>query len=71
VSALIKNPPPGAPAPPILPAQNGFLFLDKKAFPASFAADVDIEKAEFMADSQVPWRVGALGGVISEPAWNE
>ena len=22
-----------------------------------------------MADSQVPWGVGALGGAISEPAW--
>ncbi len=22
-----------------------------------------------MADSQVPWGVGALGGTISEPAW--
>ena len=26
VSALIKNPPPGAPVPPILPPQDGFLF---------------------------------------------
>ena len=69
VSSLIKNAPPGAPVPPILPPQNGFLFLDNKAFPAAFAADVDIEKAEFMADSQVPWGVEALGGVISEPAW--
>jgi pimeloyl-ACP methyl ester carboxylesterase len=69
VSSLIKSAPPGAPAPPILPPQDGFLFLDKKAFPASFAADVEKEKAEFMADSQVPWGVDALGGVISEPAW--
>ena len=69
VSALIKNPPPGAPVPPILPPQNGFLFLDKAKFQASFAADVDAEKAAFMADSQVPWGVGALGGEISEPAW--
>ena len=38
-------------------------------FPASFAGDVDTEQAAFMADSQVPWGVGALGGTISEPAW--
>jgi len=69
VSALIKDPPPGAPVPPILPPQDGFLFLDNAKFAASFAADVDSEIAQFMADSQVPWGVGALTGAISEPAW--
>jgi pimeloyl-ACP methyl ester carboxylesterase len=69
VSALIKDPPPGAPAPPILPPVDGFLLLDKAKFPASFAGDVSPEKAEFMADSQVPWGVDALGGTISEAAW--
>ena len=69
VSTLIKDPPPGAPVPPILPPQDGYLFLDKSKFAASFAADVEPEKAEFMADSQVPWGVEALGGAISEPAW--
>jgi pimeloyl-ACP methyl ester carboxylesterase len=69
VSTLIKDPPPGAPVPPILPPQDGFLFLDKAKFPASFAGDVDSEKAAFMADSQVPWGVDALSGMISEPAW--
>src|SRR5712691_10476143 len=69
VSTLIKNPPPGAPVPPILPPQDGYLFLDSAKFPAAFAADVDAEKAAFMADSQVPWGVDALSGTISEPAW--
>ena len=69
VSTLIKDPPPGAPVPPILPPQDGYLFLDKAKFPASFAGDVDVEKAAFMADSQVPWGVEALSGTISEPAW--
>ena len=69
VSTLIKDPPPGAPVPPILPPQDGYLFLDKAKFPASFAADVDPKTAAFMADSRVPWGVGALGGTISEPAW--
>lgn len=69
VSALIKDPPPGAPVPPILPPQDGYLFLDKAKFAASFAADVDAGTAAFMADSQVPWGVGALGGTISVPAW--
>ena len=69
VSTLIKDPPPGAPVPPILPPQDGYLFLDKAKFPASFAGDVDNERAAFMADSQVPWGVDALSGTISEPAW--
>jgi len=69
VSALIKDPPPGAPVPPILPPQAGFLFLDKAKFPASFAADVDPEKAAFMADSQVPWGLEALSGSVSTAAW--
>jgi pimeloyl-ACP methyl ester carboxylesterase len=69
VQSLIANPPPGAPVPPILPPQDGYLFLDRAKFRASFAADVDEAKAAFMADSQVPWGVAALSGSISEPAW--
>ena len=69
VATLIKDPPPGAPVPPILPPQDGYLFLDRAKFRASFAADVDAERAAFMADSQVPWGVEALSGKISEPAW--
>ena len=69
VSSLIKDPPSGAPVPPILPPQDGYLSLDKAKFPASFAADVDKDKAAFMADSQVPWGVDALQETVSEPAW--
>jgi pimeloyl-ACP methyl ester carboxylesterase len=69
VQSLIANPPPGAPVPPILPPQNGYLFLDKAKFRASFAGDVSEAKAAFMADSQVPWGVNALAGEITEPAW--
>ena len=69
VNTLIADPPPGAPVPPILPPVDGFLFLDREKFHASFAGDVSDEEAAFMADSQVPWGVGALGGSITEPAW--
>jgi pimeloyl-ACP methyl ester carboxylesterase len=69
VSSLIANPPPGAPVPPILPPQNGFLALDRGKFAASFAADVTPQKAAFMADSQVPWGVDALNGKVTKPAW--
>jgi pimeloyl-ACP methyl ester carboxylesterase len=69
VNTLIADPPPGAPVPPILPPQEGFLFLDRDKFHDSFAADLPAEQAAFMADSQVPWGVDALGGTISEAAW--
>lgn len=69
VNSLIKDPPPDAPVPPILPPSDGYLFLNKSKFRASFAADVDAEKAAFMADSQVPWGIEALSGAITEPAW--
>ena len=69
VSTLIKDPPPGAPVPPILPPRDGFLFLDRAKFNASFAADVDPALAEFMASSQVPWGLDALNGVVTTAAW--
>jgi pimeloyl-ACP methyl ester carboxylesterase len=69
VSTLIADPPPAAPVPPILPPVDGFLFLDKDKFAASFAADLPAPTAAFMADSQVPWGVEALNGAVSEPAW--
>ena len=69
VETLIANPPPGAPVPPILPPQDGFLKLDSAKFAASFAADVEPGLAQFMADSQVPWGLEALGGKVTAPAW--
>src|SRR3954471_18776337 len=43
VLTLTSNPAPGAPVPPILAPQDGFLFLDRERFAASFAADVPAE----------------------------
>lgn len=71
VASLIANPPPGAPVPPILPPQDGFLFLDRTKFADSFAGDVDPEKAAFMANSQVPWGLEALQGAVTEPSWRK
>jgi pimeloyl-ACP methyl ester carboxylesterase len=69
VGTLIANPAPGAPVPPILPPQNGFLLLDRNKFANSFAGDVRPDLAAFMADSQVPWGVNALNGAVTKAAW--
>ena len=69
VGKLIANPAPGAPVPPILPPKEGFLMLDKSKFAAAFAADVEAPLAAFMAESQVPWGLDALNGVVTEAAW--
>jgi pimeloyl-ACP methyl ester carboxylesterase len=69
VGSLIADPPPGAPVPPILPTDDGFLVLDREKFAAAFAADVPEKLAAFMADSQLPCSADALNGAVSEPAW--
>jgi pimeloyl-ACP methyl ester carboxylesterase len=69
VNTLIAGFPQDGPQPPILPPVDGFLFLDRDRFAGSFAADLPAADAAFMADSQVPWGVDALGGTITEPAW--
>ena len=69
VGTLIKDPPPGAHVPPILPPRDGFLYLDKAKFAASFAGDVDAKTAAFMSESQVPWGLEALNGSVTNAAW--
>jgi len=69
VNTLIAGFPADGPQPPILPPKDGFLFLDREKFPASFAGDLPAAQAAFMADSQVPWGVNALAGTITEAAW--
>jgi pimeloyl-ACP methyl ester carboxylesterase len=69
VNTLLGTFPADGPQPPILPPVDGFLFLDREKFAASFAGDLPAGQAAFMADSQVPWGVDALGGTISEASW--
>ena len=69
INELLKELPEGAPVPPILPPQHGFLFLDRDKFADSFAGDLPAEEAAFMANAQVPWGLDAAGGAVTEPAW--
>ncbi len=69
VASLTKNPAPGVPVPPIIPMQDGYLLLDRTKFATSFAADLPREKADFMANSQLPWGLDALEAPVTEAAW--
>ncbi|GAB2641133.1 alpha/beta hydrolase [Prescottella soli] len=69
VNTLIGTFPADGPQPPILPPVDGNLYLDRARFHDSFAGDVAPEEAAFMADSQVPWGLDALGGTVTEAAW--
>jgi pimeloyl-ACP methyl ester carboxylesterase len=69
VGTLIAGFPADGPQPPILPPRDGFLFLDRDKFHASFAADLPADQAAFMADAQVPWNVAAPAGAITEASW--
>ncbi|MFD6160632.1 alpha/beta fold hydrolase [Nocardia sp. NPDC060256] len=69
VNTLLGTFPQDGPQPPILPPQDGYLFLDRAKFHESFAGDLSAQDAAFLADSQVPWGLEALGGPISEAAW--
>src|SRR6202161_586267 len=69
VNTLIAGFPADGPQPPILPPRDGFLFLDRDKFHASFADDLPAGQAALMADPQVPWAVDAPAGEITEAAW--
>src|SRR5258708_10814866 len=69
LNSLLPGFPADVPQPPILPPKHGFLVLARDKFHASFAAGLPAALAAFMADSQLPWGVAALGGAVTEPAW--
>jgi pimeloyl-ACP methyl ester carboxylesterase len=69
VNTLISTFPADGPQPPILPPKDGFLFLDRDKFHASFAADLPAGLAAFMADAQVPWGAEAPDGQVTDTAW--
>lgn len=69
VAKLAATPVPGEPGAPLLPPKHGFLIVDPARFATAFAADVDAGTTAFMARSQVPWGLDAVGGIVTTPAW--
>lgn len=65
---MLKDAPPD-PNSPILPPNDGFLWLDRAKFHANFCADVPAVKAKFMADSQVPISLAAFETDLTVAAW--
>ena len=60
---------PPNPKSGILPPENGYIWYDKAKFHAGFCADLPKEKAEFLADSQIPVSAAVFGHVIENAAW--
>ncbi len=70
VETLDKQPtPPEEPKAPLLPPQDGYLFVDPAKFPTAFAADVNPSTTHFMAAAQVPWGLQAVRTPITKAAW--
>jgi len=65
---MLKDAPPD-PNSPILPPRDGFIWLDRAKFHASFCADIASSKARFMADSQIPVGVAAFDTDLKVAAW--
>lgn len=64
-----SKPVPGADPHAIKATPDGYLYLDPKAFPAAFAADLPKAEADFLARSQVFTAKAAFTTAVGEPAW--
>ena len=61
--------PPPAGAKSVEPDQFGYLWINRKTFHKSFAADVTEDEAAVMAVVQKPLAVAAFTGAETVPAW--
>jgi pimeloyl-ACP methyl ester carboxylesterase len=70
VGDLLAQADKSVPAPPILiDEKKGIALVDRAKFPEAFAADVERTKAQFMAASQAPLGLVAVGTKITTAAW--
>ncbi len=68
LGGLLKQKPPAANSS--VPAGEGYVIVDPKAFHADFAADLPAKEANFMAISQVPISVTGFGTPFTNAAWH-
>jgi pimeloyl-ACP methyl ester carboxylesterase len=68
LGGLLKQKPPAANS--AVPAGEGYVIVDPKAFHADFAADLPAREANFIAISQVPISASAFGTPITNAAWH-
>jgi len=66
---LVQAGPPATNLGIMPPGNDGFIWYDRTKFHSGFCADLDDEKAEFMADSQLPVAASVFGSSIANPAW--
>lgn len=67
ISDLKSKAAPPAAVAHVKPDDQGFLWIDREAYPEFFAGDVDLQEARVMAAVQMPWKVSKTK--ISNPAW--
>jgi pimeloyl-ACP methyl ester carboxylesterase len=68
LGGLLKQMPPAANS--VIPAGEGYVIVDPKAFHADFAADLPAKEANFMAIAQVPISTSIFGTPIANAAWH-
>lgn len=66
---LFKKYPPAYKS--LIKGEDGYDYINPESFPVDFAGDVPIEKAKFMANSQVPTADICFKATINDPAWKK
>jgi pimeloyl-ACP methyl ester carboxylesterase len=66
---LLQSGPPSPNSGILPPSKDGFVWYDKAKYHSGFCADLSKEKADFMADSQVPVSASVFGSTITNAAW--
>ena len=67
ISELKSKAAPAAGGAHVRPDDQGYIWIERTAYPEFFAGDVDPQEARVMAAVQMPWKVPA--DKISNPAW--
>lgn len=71
LASLSKSGPPSPGAAAIEPDDQGYLWINREKFHASFAADVTDNEAYLMGAVQKPLSFASFGGETVTPAWKD